>query len=339
MDLFAFDPPEIDPDEIVEIAARFYGVTGGLTRLRGERSHNTLIAAADGTEYVLKIASTNEPIDTVRMHAAALIHLEREAEHLPVARIVRSVDGDAVPVLERADRTHAMRLVTHLPGVTFGDRDPISTGGLRSIGALVGAVSAALADFDHPSARHFVAWDIASGLIDDAELWDALAPDAALALAPARSRLDAATVAMRHLPRQVIHNDGHAGNLLRSDNGSDRVTGIIDFGDLVHTITVADLAVAGANLALHQADPVAALVAIVDGFRSVRAVSGAELSALPDLVLCRLVLSTLLIEHQIAHAPHIAGAVAAERPGLLADVERWLSFDPDQVIDELMVSR
>ena len=60
---------------------------------------------------------------------------------------------------------------------------------------------------------------------------------------------------MERLPRQVIHNDGHAGNLLRADAGSEHVTGLIDFGDLVHTVTVADLAVSGASLVPHQADP------------------------------------------------------------------------------------
>lgn len=335
MDLFAFDPPEIDPAEIDGIARRFYGVAGEMTRLRGERSHNTLIQAADGVEVVLKIASANEPVDTVRMHAAALIHLERHAPHLPVARLVRSGDGNPVPILRRAGRRHAMRLVTHLPGVTYGDGDPVSTAGLESIGALIGAVSAALADFEHPDARHFMAWDIANGLVHDDGLWAGLAPDAARTLERARPRLSEAVAVMPALPRQVIHNDGHAGNLLRSGTGSDQATGIIDFGDLVHTITVADLAVAGANLAPHQADPIAALVALVDGFRSRRHVSSVELEALPDLVLCRLVLSTLLVEHQIAHAPHIAAAVSAERPGLLADVDTWLAIDPGIVRERL----
>ncbi|MEJ7801605.1 MAG: phosphotransferase, partial [Ilumatobacter sp.] len=285
MDRFAFDPPEIDPTEIDGIARRFYGVTGAMTRLRGERSHNTLIETADGVEFVLKVASANESVDAVRMHAAALIHLELHAPHLPVARLVRSREGDPVPVVHRAGRMHATSLVTHLPGVTFGDRDPISTAGLESIGALVGAVSGALSDFEHPAVCHFVAWDIANGLVHDESLWQGLARDAARTLEPARSRLSDAVAAMSGLPRQVIHNDGHAGNLLRPGTWSDRVTGIIDFGDLVHTVTVADLAVAGANLAPHQADPIASLVALVDGFRSRRDVSNAELLALPDLVL------------------------------------------------------
>ena len=61
----------------------------------------------------------------------------------------------------------------------------------------------------------------------------------------------------------------------------------------------------------------------------------AELDAVPDLVLCRLVLSTLLAEYQIVHAPHIADAVAQERPGLLANLARWLDVDPAAATDRI----
>ena len=140
---------------------------------------------------------------------------------------------------------------------------------------------------------------------------------------------------MQRLPRQIIHNDAHAGNLLRSDSASDLVTGVIDFGDLVHTVTVADLGVSGANLVPHQADPIAALAALAAGFHAHRPLVDAEISALPELVLCRLALSTLLVEHQISNAPHIADAVAAERPGLLANLERWLAIDPQRAAERI----
>jgi hypothetical protein len=50
--------------------------------------------------------------------------------------------------------------------------------------------------------------------------------------------------------------------------------------------------------------------------------------AIPDLVLARLVLSTLLIEYQLANVPHQAGHVAPERPLTHAALARWLDLDP-----------
>jgi Ser/Thr protein kinase RdoA (MazF antagonist) len=189
-------------------------------------------------------------------------------------------------------------------------------------------VAAALADFDHPAAWGFMPWDIANGLVLDEALNQALPDDARRLTERARPRIRSATAAMERLPRQIIHNDGHAGNLLRADPGSDRVTGLIDFGDLVHTVTVADIAVSAASLVPHQVDPIAALAALAGGYHAWRPLREAEIEALPDLVLARLVLSTLMVEYQVANAPHLAAAVSAERPGTLDNLARWLDVDP-----------
>jgi Ser/Thr protein kinase RdoA (MazF antagonist) len=284
---------------------------------------------------VMKVASAGEQPATIDFHAQALVHLEHRAPGLPIARMVPTLSDELVTIVDVDGKQHSIRMVTYLPGVTFEDDQPVSTAGLHAIGALVGALSAALADFDHPAAYDFMPWDIANGLVLDTELWAGLGNDARDVLTPARRRLAAATEMMSTLPRQIIHNDGHAGNLLRSHASSDMVTGMIDFGDLVHTVTAADLGVSGANLVPHQVDPPGALAALAAGFHAKRPLSDPEIDALPELVLARLALSTLLVEYQIAHAPHIAAAVTAERPGLLANVERWLAVDPRAATDRV----
>ena len=335
MELFRFDPPVLTDAQAAAILAERYGIHGSAQKLRGERSHNTLFTTPDHGRVVLKIASPSEPATTIDFHAATLVHLERHAPDLPIARMIPSLDHELVPVLEIDGLQHSMRLVTYLPGITFGDDQHISAHGLSTIGSLIGALSAALTDFDHPAAAEFMPWDIANGLILDDELWAGLGDDARAVVSPFRARLEAAHGTMAELPRQIVHNDGHAGNLLRSGPGSDLATGVIDFGDLVRTVTVADVGISGASFVPHQVDPIAALVALTAGFHSRQPLSEAEITAIPELVLCRLVLSTLLVEHQIATAPHIADAVARERPGLLAGTDRWLQLDPHRVAERI----
>lgn len=333
MKLFGFTPPSMTDADVARIAVERYGLVGSRERLRGERSHNTLFTTADGRRYVLKIASPDDPVPTIDFHARALAHLEQNAPELPVARMHRSLDGELVPVIEHSGAPHAMRLVTFMPGHTFDDGQKVTTPGMHRIGALIGALSSALADFRHPADATFMPWDIANGLIVDDGLWAGLADDTRDLLLPVRVRLERALVDMATLPRQVIHNDAHVGNLLRPTTESDEVTGVIDFGDLVRTVTVADLGVAGASLAPHQDDPIASLAALVSGFHERRPVSAAEARAIPDLVLCRLALSTLMTDHQIAETPHIADAVSAERPGLVAGLRRWLELEPARLTD------
>lgn len=335
MDQFGFDPPELDDAEVARFVSERYGLTGALRRLRGERSHNTLITTGGGDEFVLKVASARDSHDTIDFHARALVHIHTVAPELPVARMVTDVDGDLVPVLERGGDRHLVRLVTFLPGVTFADGQRLSGHALSAIGSLVGGLSAALADFDHPAADQTMPWDVANGYVAHEELWSGLGPDAIEILHPVRRRLELALATARTLPRQVIHNDAHAGNLLRSDVGSDVVTGVIDFGDLVRSARAADLGVSGANLAVSQPDPIGAFAALVAGFEARAPLDDRERAALPELVLLRLALSALFTDYQIGRSPHIAAAVEAERPGILANLARWVALEPERIIEAL----
>lgn len=334
MDLFRFDPPELDRAAVVDMAARRWRLeVRSVRRLRGERSHNSLIETADGRLLVLKVQSASEDPATIEFHAQALVHLASVDPSLPIERMVPTLDGELVPILRRDGRAHPVRLVTYLPGVTFHDGQMVSVGACRAIGALLGRVSHGLATFDHPAADAFMPWDIANGLIADGELRAGASPATRRLVAAADDRLASARAAMAVLPRQVIHNDGHAGNLLRADESSEVVTGLIDFGDLVRTVTVADVAVAAANLAPHQADPCVAAAAIAAGYHVHRPLDDAEIAALADLVLARISLSSLLVEHQIAHAPHIADDVRLELPLLHRALQSWLAIDPADVTD------
>jgi hydroxylysine kinase len=335
MDLFRFDPPDPPDDDVRRIAHDLYGVTGTTGRLRGERSHNTRLTTADGDEYVLRIASASEPAAMIDCHALALVHIERTDPSLPIPRMLAARNGQLVPAVELDGRSHRVRLETYLPGITFQDGQAVSPAGLSAIGELLGGVAVALADFDHPAAWGFMPWDIANGLVLDETLNADLPGDARVLTNRARPRIESATATMTRLDRQVIHNDGHTGNLLRADGSSDQVTGLIDFGDMVHTVTVADIAVAGASLIPHQSDPEAALAALSAGYHTRRPLTHDEVRAIPDLMLARLVLSTLLVDYQLANAPHMVEHVAPERPGTHAALACWLDIDPGHAADTI----
>jgi hydroxylysine kinase len=327
MDLFRFDPPHLGERTVRTIAADLYGLDGEVARLRGERSHNTLFTTAAGTRFVLRVASASEPDAAIECPAMALEHLARTAPELPVARVVPARDGRLVPGFELDGRCHRVRLETFLPGCTFDDEQVLSTPALRAIGSLLGRVAEALSDFDHPAADGFLAWDIANGLALDGDLIAALPGDVRRVVDRALPRVEAAMAVMERLPRQVIHNDGHAGNLLRAGEGDEQVTGLIDFGDLVRTVTAADLGVAGASFAPNQPDPARGLAALVEGYAEHRPLTGEETAAIPDLVTTRLVLSALLVQYQLDHVPHLSAAVAPERHITNRNLARWLDVD------------
>jgi Ser/Thr protein kinase RdoA (MazF antagonist) len=70
------------------------------------------------------------------------------------------------------------------------------------------------------------------------------------------------------LRTSVIHSDGNDYNVLVSPYGrwGNRVSGLIDFGDMVHSHTVNELAIACAYALMGKTDPLAAAVRVVAGY-------------------------------------------------------------------------
>src|SRR3989304_8405616 len=69
------------------------------------------------------------------------------------------------------------------------------------------------------------------------------------------------------LPVSVIYNDANDHNVMvdGADGYSRRVTSVIDFGDMLRSWTVNELAVAATYVMLDKPDPIAAAAAVVAG--------------------------------------------------------------------------
>lgn len=333
--LFGFDPPEIDESTVLAIAREHWNLTGASRRIRGERSHNTHITGPDGSGWVLQVQSASERPDVVDLQARALIHVAERAPAIPVSRVAPTLDGAIHASVEIDGRVHLARLVSFLPGVTFDPVAPLPAGSYRAIGELIGRIAAALDDFAHPAANHFMPWDIGNGLVVDGELRRGLSGSSLAALRAVDERLHRIVGEMPSLPHRTIHNDGHAGNLIRPDATSHQVTGVIDFGDLVHTATAADVAIIAESFAPDHPDPAAVVSSITAGYHRHLALTEAELAALPDLVLARSALNVLLAEYQIRHAPHLAPGASDALQSVVERLMRWSRIHPGAMIDRI----
>lgn len=119
------------------------------------------------------------------------------------------------------------------------------------------------------------------------------------------------------LPVQLIHNDLNPDNVLFDDARPRRVSGFIDFGDMVCAPLICDLAVACTyQLGERGPDPLADLLPMALGYCAVQPLTANELSLLPGLVECRL-LMTLLIQGWRAREQH-----GSELEGTLASSEQ-----------------
>jgi Ser/Thr protein kinase RdoA (MazF antagonist) len=328
-----FDPPCVPLTVVSDVLAEHYGLDGTLQPLEGERDQNTMVTTDDGRRYVLKIASPSEDPEVADLQCAALRHVAATDPGVGVPHVVPSVDGSDIVTTTIDGVPAPTRLLTYLDGIPFHDV-VLSEAELHRVGAAQGRLAHALKGFEHPAATSFMAWSLDSGMIHHPQLWENLSADGHTAADPYRDRVEHAAAATSALRRGVLHNDGHRGNLLRTDDTSSSVSGVIDFGDIAETCVVADLAICVASFVDGHSEQRGAAAAVAAGYDRWMALTDGEIELLADLVLTRIVLGSLLVEFQAGHAPpERLPEIAGELPTYRANMAAWGSLDPAQTTD------
>ena len=264
-----------------------YGIPDATaTRLDTERDDTFHVASAFG-EFVLKVANPADDPLVINLQTAAMGFAAEVDPGIPVQKVLPSLDGDIEADLDG----RVMRVLTWLPGelLRSAARTPDN---LEAFGRMQGRLAAALEDFRHPAAGRELAWDV-ERLPQLRPLLE-FAPD----VAPVLDRFDAGRIAA--LPHQVVHNDLNLDNVVVSDGHPDFVTGILDFGDVVHTARAADLAV---SLSYLLDGGWASVQPVIDGYQRACRLTDDELELLPMLVEGRLAQRILLAEWLAHTAP------------------------------------
>lgn len=312
-----------------------FGLDGTLTALDGERDQNHRLRSAAGAEYVIKVSAAGETAGAVDFQIGALRHLETHAPDLPVPRVVASRAGNLREWIDDgAGARHMLRVLTWLPGTPLSRGPAPGPALFRHAATFQARLACALQGYFHPEARHFVAWDLQRALVLDPALQAHVRADA-LALCRDFLLRAAADVLPRlpALPAHVIHGDGHTGNLLRAHDDATEITGVIDFGDMVHGPRVQDIAVTIASFARCDAGSLDSAVAQLEAYNAVLPLADAEIALLHDLVLLRLATSLFLYDFRLALLPDPPHWLEAERPEIVTSLQTFLALDRDDVHD------
>ena len=285
-------PPQLPADVVEAFAAKVYGIAGGWTRLEGERDQNYRVSPPGAPSVVLKVCNPAEGDAVLACQAEVLEHIALVDPSLPVPHLRRSLNGDALARLTHGGLTYPVMALSWLDGEVLGE-GVLSRGALSELGRLLSRLGLATRGFVNgaPAARQLV-WDTRQVL----QLMPAIAhlPEEDQPLAHGiLSRHEAVTVpAMRRMRSQVIHGDVHPYNTLVDAAG--RVSGIIDFGDMVHGPLILDLANAAGDFLTPSADAAEMIFDMVKGYQSVTPLEEAEADALLDLIEVRLLMTPLI---------------------------------------------
>jgi 4-aminobutyrate aminotransferase-like enzyme/Ser/Thr protein kinase RdoA (MazF antagonist) len=320
--------PALTADEAADLGRRLFGVDGDASPLPSERDQNFVLRTAAGDRFVLKIANGADARALLEAQNAALAHVARSSTLCP--RPIPGVDGNAIAEVTAASGArHFVRLLTWLPGEPLGSIREHPPALLEGLGAAVAELDGALEGFDHPAVHRDFYWDLARGLALVGELAPSIQDEPlrtlVIRLIQQIDFRDGPRI--ESLPRAIVHNDPNDYNVLVADS---RVIGILDFGDIVYSYAVADLAIAVAYAVLGKADPLAAAVCVVRGYQHQRPLRDDEIASLFALVLLRLCTSVCVAARQVRQRPADDYLSVSQRP-IAETLPRLAALDPAAV--------
>lgn len=299
-------PPDLSPEGAEALVQARYGITATARRVASERDTNFHIRSDRG-EFVLKLANPTEAFQVTDFQTQALLHLENAAPDLCVPKVVVPLDGPVMFTTDLPDgRQSTTRMLTWVQGTPM-EGVAVTAPLRRDLGMRQGQLARALSTFAHPEDEHDLLWDMQRaarlrGMIPhlpDPDLRDFATrtiDDFDARIGPALARLR----------QQVVHNDLNPHNIVVADG---RISGILDFGDMVRTALIADVAVAGAYLVLDGESPADTIGDLIEGYAREMPLQDAEIAVLPDLLVLRMVSSLIISNWRAARYPENAAYI------------------------------
>ncbi len=296
--------PSFDDCEILPLLQQHFQLSGTIKCLPGYCDQNLLLTTQTDEKYIVKIANPNEQVSELAMQNAAMAHLTTKEMVIPHA-LLNEQAKDITQITDNKGTCFSLRVLTYLPGDFYADSVNHSHALWRSLGAFMAQIDNSLNDFDHKGAYRFLDWDLAQGYHVCQSKIDLLEPKQCelvnhfLIIYHNQTRS-----VLAKCPMGIIHNDANDYNLLVDNkNQPTQITGLIDFGDMVHSHIVNELAVTSAYALMEQANPLEVLTTIVASYHSHKPLLDCELEVLFSLIALRLCMSVCNSAAAIQQAP------------------------------------
>ncbi|MCP4044552.1 MAG: phosphotransferase [Gammaproteobacteria bacterium] len=296
-------PPAFSMAEAASVAADHYGIDATVHPLVSERDQNFRLDAHGGKRYTLKFSNDAEQLQVIDFQNRALVYIENHDASLPLPRVVPDLEGHLHCSVRKDDKTHFVRVLSWVDGMVLHDTQANADLANR-LGRLLARLGLALDGFEHPGSNPPLLWDMKRA----AALRDLLIyieePELRQLATQTLDQFDSTVKpALEILRTQVIHSDLNPGNVLMSKTQPDEISGIIDFGDMVKSPLIIDLAIALSYQLSSDDDPLAGALPMIAGYHTVRPLKHAEMEILTDLIRTRLITTLLINSYRVTLFP------------------------------------
>jgi len=139
---------------------------------------------------------------------------------------------------------------------------------------------------------------------------------------------------LANLRYSIIHNDLNDYNILTDGN---KITGVIDFGDITYAPLVNEIAIALAYIMLGKENPFETANHVIRGYQTLYPLNEEELKLLYYLIPARLCTSVCNSAEFKAKGEDTEYILVNEKP-VWALLEKWISYNPVQVKNQFLTA-
>jgi len=295
MELTTEDRPSFSCEVVQKIVQDLYGIEGVLEPLPAEWDQNLRLDGGDAGTFVVKIANRASSTELLEFQNAVFNRLSERWSSGKSPSVVVSLSGDNISTISNSEGVpFRMRVLTYLPGRPLATVHPLCERTLDRLGYALGDLDQCLFDFRHPAMDRDLRWDLRQ--TEWISSHTRRIPNVQRRGIVERLVLQHRARVIPVLPElsvSVIHNDANDENILLTPDseGGWKVAGLLDFGDMLRTHTVNELAIACAYTILRMEDPVVVTARIVEGYHRVRPLTELEIQVLFPLICMRLCVS------------------------------------------------
>lgn len=348
------EKPTISTEVALVIARELFNIPeSSVARIRELESYDdrnfridTVVDGNSSSSFTLKVHNGVESDNLTILDAqnAVMIHLHEAGFCCPrpvaVAAEEEKEKDDVhigwwtLPLKKGGARKHAVRLLTWVSGEPMSSSGS-SAGLLEKAGEYLAQLSLALEQFDHPGVHRVHAWDLNQGTPLLRGFTQFIVGDDRRAMVQdVIETFDREIVPLIPSLRQgVLQADFNDANIIVTSDCSN-VGGVIDFGDVVWSSRVNDLAIAMAYAMVSsygKRSPITAAAAVLCGYHRISPIPENELALLRMLTASRLAISTTLGAYSQREDPHNEYLLLHAEPGWRALRMLWSTTPKDDV--------
>ena len=328
--------PNFYYDEIKEIIKNLYDFKCSIKKLQSYSDQNFLITDNNGNKFIFKVSNPSERKEFIETQELVLEHLNQNCLKYQFPQSIAAKNGESFSQIKTKDGIlHIARLLTFIEGTFLSENKALSPEILYKLGEFLSKINKALKSFDFPVLHRKLPWDLKNTLQARQKIKFIQDPNKRRLVEYFLLQFESIVLpAIPLLRSSIIHNDANDNNVLisKSETG-EKITGIIDFGDMIYTNTINELAIALTYILFEKENPIETAMHVIRGYHSVLSLQELELELLYYLICARLCISVTMSAYHKRTEPDNEYITISEKPAWEL-LDRFIQINPERAKQE-----